>query len=318
MVFSDNGGAFEGTNNLLTKLEEDPVVANWLSSHKIKWRFSASLAPWWGGFWERMVRTTKELLRKGLGSASLSYDQLITAVKEVESIVNARPLTYVPADQNEPYVLTPTQLITGRKPNDTYEKSPSLSEVTKSGKETLLKWDRQRLKTMNAWWRAWTTEYLQDLKKFHCSRKKLHEPKLNQAVLVVDDKIKRFYWNLGLITALHPGKDGKIRSVSIRFPTGIETTRDVQKLIPLEVEDPEHLTTSDTATPIRLLDIRVPTNRSKPNSRKKMEGACDASNSTQKESPQNQGDSAGEHVGNITQQTTSRGRRVKLPPRYRT
>ena len=51
------------------------------------------LAAWWGGFWERLVRSAKEPLRKLLGRNNIGYDELVTAVTEVEAVVNCRPLS---------------------------------------------------------------------------------------------------------------------------------------------------------------------------------------------------------------------------------
>lgn len=41
-----------------------------------------------------MVGSTKRCLRKVLGNARLSFDELLTVVVEVEGTLNKRPLTY--------------------------------------------------------------------------------------------------------------------------------------------------------------------------------------------------------------------------------
>jgi hypothetical protein len=89
----------------------DSRVFNTLVDLNIKWRFSPSLAPWWGGFWERMVQTVKRLLYKTYGSDCMEYYLFQTVLTEIEDTINTRPLTYVAEDDTEP--LTPKQLVTG-------------------------------------------------------------------------------------------------------------------------------------------------------------------------------------------------------------
>ena len=55
---------------------------------------------------------TKRCLKKIIGKARLSYDELLTAVTEVKGILNSRLLTYVQSDDIEE-VLTPSHLLTG-------------------------------------------------------------------------------------------------------------------------------------------------------------------------------------------------------------
>ena len=56
----------------------------------------------------------KRCLRKLVGQAKLTYEELLTGVMEVELILNSRPLTYMSArDLDEP--ITPSHLILGRR-----------------------------------------------------------------------------------------------------------------------------------------------------------------------------------------------------------
>ena len=61
----------------------------------IKWQFVVERAPWWGGAWERLVGVVKGLLRRTLGHAVLSWEELVTVLTEVEKVVNRRPITYL-------------------------------------------------------------------------------------------------------------------------------------------------------------------------------------------------------------------------------
>ena len=86
---------FKGAQTLLQKL---------FGPNSPTWKFSAPLAPWWGGWWERLVRTTKSALRKSLEKKSVNISQLETILAEVEGCINSRPLTYV---KEESAPLTP-------------------------------------------------------------------------------------------------------------------------------------------------------------------------------------------------------------------
>ena len=54
------------TSNLWSHINQDEVMAK-LASKGIKWKFTVERAPWQGGWWERLVRSVKEPLRKVLG-----------------------------------------------------------------------------------------------------------------------------------------------------------------------------------------------------------------------------------------------------------
>ena len=61
-----------------------------------------------------MIHSVKRCLRKVIGKASLTYDELNTAVIEVKSVLNCRPVSHFSTeDRDEP--LTPIHLITGRR-----------------------------------------------------------------------------------------------------------------------------------------------------------------------------------------------------------
>ena len=47
-------------------------------------------------FWERLARSVKRCLRKLIGRALLTFDEMATLVVEIEATLNNRPLTYVP------------------------------------------------------------------------------------------------------------------------------------------------------------------------------------------------------------------------------
>lgn len=77
------------------------------SLKKIKWKFIAERAPWWGGMYERLVRSVKESLKKILGKSSLTPEKMGTVLKEVKAMINSRLITFLSDDPEESKPLTP-------------------------------------------------------------------------------------------------------------------------------------------------------------------------------------------------------------------
>ncbi|GFT33267.1 integrase catalytic domain-containing protein [Trichonephila clavipes] len=61
-IYSDNGKNLVGTANLLQKIDWKKIE-NFASEKRITWKFSPPAAPWWGGFWERLMGLLKSILR---------------------------------------------------------------------------------------------------------------------------------------------------------------------------------------------------------------------------------------------------------------
>jgi hypothetical protein len=64
-VYSDNGTNFVGAVNLFNKLNWNAVETA-ANTKQIKWIFNPPTAAWWGGWWERLIRTVKDLLKRML------------------------------------------------------------------------------------------------------------------------------------------------------------------------------------------------------------------------------------------------------------
>ena len=87
-------------------------MKKYLAGVNMRWTFNIQRAPWWGEFFERMMQMLKSCLRKLIGQAKFSYEELLTGVAEVKAILNSRPLTYLTTDDlDEP--VTPSHLISG-------------------------------------------------------------------------------------------------------------------------------------------------------------------------------------------------------------
>ena len=111
---SDNGKAFKVAARTLRDMVKQPEFTKYLERVGVEWTFNLEKAPWWGGIFERLIQSVKRCLCKIIRQAKFSYDELNTALVEIEAILNSRPLTYVTLqDFEEP--LTPSHLLIGRR-----------------------------------------------------------------------------------------------------------------------------------------------------------------------------------------------------------
>ena len=89
-------------------------LKDYLSMLSTSWRYILEASSWWRGFWERIVEVVKRCLRKILSKSKLTYEELLTVICEIESVVNSRPLCYVYDDSIEE-AIAPSHLLLGRR-----------------------------------------------------------------------------------------------------------------------------------------------------------------------------------------------------------
>ena len=189
----------------------------------VLWKFNLPAAPWWGGLFERMIKSVKRCLKKLLGRAHVDYEQLLTVLAEIQTVINNRPLTFL-YDEPGDEVLTPNHLLYGRKINlentstdDNIEADEE--NITKKAKhiDTLLQHFRNR----------WRKEYLTELRENQKCKYKNNEHKLIEVgdiVLIHDEKVKRLLWNIAKVDELLKSRDNKIRGAKVTYYKNGKTT----------------------------------------------------------------------------------------------
>ena len=93
VILSGNHRTFISGEKFLLDLQEDDIIREFLQSHRILWRHQTPRSPWMRGHFERLVRTIKTSLSAAIARKIYNVEEFTTIVKEVESIVNMRPLT---------------------------------------------------------------------------------------------------------------------------------------------------------------------------------------------------------------------------------
>ena len=197
----------------------------------VEWIFNPPAAPWFGGFYERMVRSVKAPLRKVLGKALLWRVELETILAEIESSINNRPLTQVGALLDESPITPASLMGTDIWAPEGVSSKEVDSEITCSKLSKRM----QYVKTVGEHLhRRWTKEYLVTLNKYRAGQSR--PLRLGDVVFVVDDG-KRQLWRLARVTNLYGGRGGKVRVAAVKMASGATMLRPVRRLVPLEVVD---------------------------------------------------------------------------------
>ncbi|GBM58831.1 hypothetical protein AVEN_179368-1 [Araneus ventricosus] len=210
---------------------------NFVADNGIHWKFIVERAAWWCGFYERLVKTVKELLRKILGKALLTFEELSTILSEVEVIVNNRPLTYVENDPGEPEPLTPAHFLELGYGDSKYPVHFIELIDSTTTRESYKKRKTYQTLLLKQLWRRWNEQYLLQLKTVnHFKTPSLHTNlKLNDVVLVEGNAKSKLLWELGVIKEIFIGRDNNVRSCLIKTSKGL-FKKPIQLLYPLEIE----------------------------------------------------------------------------------
>lgn len=237
LMLSDQGTNFHGTKNLLNSLDWEEVQRQ-STIRRISWKMNAPSAAWWGGFWERLIRILKDLLKRIIGNAILTYDELQTILCDCEATMNSRPLTYISDDGGE-YLepLTPAHFVLPIPNSDVTD----LDAIDSSSLNNRLRYVQSIREQFR---KRFKTEYLSFL--VQKGKEKKDVINVGDIVLIETDE-KRLKWPLGVVLELFTGKDGTQRTAKLRTANGLKV-RPVQRLYNLEV--PGKNVSVDTTTDV--------------------------------------------------------------------
>ena len=235
-IYSDCGSNFKGASAELRRVfleyvghELNGRISNYLADNSIQWKFNPPGAPHMGGLWEAGVKSAKYHLHRVVGPHRLTFEEFYTVATRTEAILNSRPLSPLTTDPSDDEVLTPGYFLIGRSLISVPE--PDLTDVTDN---RLRRWEHVK-KMMQVFWRRWTREYLSRLQQRPKWLNHRSEFRVNDLVLIRDERQAPLTWPRGRIVKLHPGPDGKTRVVTIKTATN-EIQRPIVKLCLLPVD----------------------------------------------------------------------------------
>ena len=164
-MLTDNAKTFKSALVDVKKISRSSEVKQHLANRQVDWQFIMERAPWWGGVWERLVRSVKRCLKKSVGRSLLTFEELCTLVVEIEATLNNRSLTYIYDDgEGLLYPLTPADLINGRQiVTMPHQRDCNVISTFHS----LTKRARYHFRLLESFNKQWRKEYLLGLRTIH-------------------------------------------------------------------------------------------------------------------------------------------------------
>ena len=139
--------------------------------------------------------------------------ELYTILLQVANIVIQRPIGRPINDPDDGAYLCPNDLLLGRASSH-IPQGPFLQTKNPRDRVEFLQ------KILDSFWKRWTRDVFPCLvprKKWNVERCSV---KVNDVVMMVDSNAVRGNWTMGRITEVHPGKEGKIRNVTVKTQNG--------------------------------------------------------------------------------------------------
>ena len=232
LVISDNAKTFESK-----------LLKAYLGKMGVTWKYNLAKSPWWGGMFERLIRSTKRCLKKSLKGGRYDYEKLSTLLAEIEAVINSRPLTYVYDDGVEE-ILTPSHLYMGNRLLDPPKPPPI--EILELEADAARTYVEKLDKRIDGFWKRWYNEYLVNLREnFRSKMRNGQTPRVGDVVVIHEDNKRRHLWKMGKIIELIVGRDSVVRGAKVRVAGNSKRTtileRPLEKLFPLEMGEGDEM-----------------------------------------------------------------------------
>ncbi|XP_058813849.1 uncharacterized protein LOC131677809 [Topomyia yanbarensis] len=244
VFYSDRGTNFIGAERelkvALREVDQDAMMQEMVSS-STSWCFNSPASPHMGGSWERLIQTVKRTLSEFNLSRRPTDEELRNALIEVEGIINTRPLTHVPIEDEAAPALTPNHWLLG-----TSNGSKPLTLLNDNSVALRRGWHVSQM-LANRFWRRWLQDYLPEItgrSKWHQRVKPIRE---GDIVLIADPDLPRNCWPKGRVIGT-VNRDGQVRRVTIQTNRGVYE-RPAVKVAVLDVKSKEELANLKTELP---------------------------------------------------------------------
>ncbi|XP_049870067.1 uncharacterized protein LOC126369610 [Pectinophora gossypiella] len=236
-VFCDNGGCFRGARNQLAELyklnssnDHQTLVQAYAAKEGIKFHFTPSYAPVFAGLAEAAVKSMKFHLKRIVLNSALTYEQLNTVLCQIEAVLNSRPILPLSEDVSDYCYLTPGHFLVGTALTMYPEVDISDTKTNRLG------FWKHCINLQQRFWKAWHKCYLNTLQ----NRGKWCDPMPNvcvgNLVLMREPNSPPLVWPMARVVEVFPGKDGKVRALTLKTADGKSYNRSLQSICVLPIE----------------------------------------------------------------------------------
>lgn len=216
-IISDNGSNFVGGNNKLTEKTDEwnqKLLDKNIISEAIEWDFNPAKASSMNGSIERLIGMVKKVLHKMHDSLDkrliVPNDETFTCmIKEVEGLINNRPLSMIPLEGTTDKYLTPNHFIMLRSNFQAVPQSTSYKKCY------IKNWEDVK-EFIGSLWGHFQKFYINELlyrEKWFDKTKKLE---VGEIVVTADPTIPNL-WRLGVIIDVVEGSKDQIRKVTVKL-----------------------------------------------------------------------------------------------------
>lgn len=251
-VYSDNARTFSLGTDAMESFIASEEGKELLRKNHISHKRVANYSPWAASLWERLLRTVKGCLYKTIGRSSLEYFNFITILSDIVNAINERPLTYTSSD-NDVLPLTPNCFL---KPHSRtsiilpgHSSGNPLWNSSSKAREDLIKSLRVASEKFEEFRTRWYNEYMLSLREISrdlYQSKWENRVKVDDVILIKSPVKERPFWQMGIVTQLLPGDDGKVRFVYVKNPGGQINLYPIKLLYPLELSLTHNVSRKDS------------------------------------------------------------------------
>lgn len=234
-IYSDCGTNFVGGSNedqrLFIEFQNSisKEIAPFLSSKQVQWHFSPPGAPHFNGLAEAAVKSMKFHFKRIIGDAKLTFEEFSTVLARIEAVLNSRPISPISDNPNDFTALTPGHFLIG---------NALLARPQPPAEENPVKRYQLKEKMVQQFWQRFRQDVLATMQIRTKWNEKQPNIKVNDLVIVKDDRFPVNQWPMGRVVTLHPGKDNLIRVASIKIAKSNQLfKRPIAKLCLLPVND---------------------------------------------------------------------------------